>query len=96
MSNVDIAGQHLHWRPLQSVPYQIEKTDRNPCVDYVRTWHPGRGQTVFPGAGEERQRIAARQVWQERRSQFMGILSDACSTHERRAIVDQDAHREAC
>ncbi len=66
--DVDVAGERFDGRPLEAMPRQVEKRDRNPGIDDRRARDDAGREPVLPGAGEEHQAVAWRQAAGQRAS----------------------------
>ena len=90
--DVQRADEPLDRRKFQTVPREVETPDRDPRVDDARARQADRGETIFPGAREERQRVVGGALAVERGSELMHVFPDAGALPERGAIVQQNAH----
>ena len=62
VDDIDVAGKSLDRWPLQAVPGQVQKGDRDARVDDRHAGNRPRRQAILPGAREEHEVVVRRQL----------------------------------
>ncbi len=86
------AGQPFHRWPGPPLPERPQQPRWQPDVGDGGAGNRGGPEPVLPRAGEDGDRVASGRYPDQRLGQPVDVLADACPGHQRRPVVEQDAH----